>query len=197
MCCTWHFALPDTTKLPDMTWSPGFLRIASGSPVMRLSLTSMLPSTMTPSAQICLPVERIVISSRTISSMAISFSSPSRMTIALGAESRLNLSIVRFERIPWKIPTAQLPTMRIIKPKLPRIPTSKCAFIEPSFWNSNTVKNKRIIAKATKTKLKNVRIFSRSIWGIDLVLMVCSPLILPSATREATSSAVKPVSAFV
>jgi len=51
-CSTCAFALPDTTKLPDITLSPTFLSIASGSPVIRLSFTSTLPSTMKESAQI-------------------------------------------------------------------------------------------------------------------------------------------------
>ena len=157
---------------------------------MRLSLTSIVPSTIMPSAQICLPDERIVMSSMTISSMAISISSPSRTTFALGAERRDNLSIVRFERMPCTIPQMQLPMMRIIKPKLPKpamVKLVSTTVLPSTVLKLMNVKNTRITAKATKTKLKNVKMFSRRICGIDLVFMVCSPLILPSATRVATS----------
>ena len=51
-CSTCAFAVPDTTKLPDIISSPGFFWIASGSPVIRLSLTSIEPSTTIASAQI-------------------------------------------------------------------------------------------------------------------------------------------------
>jgi hypothetical protein len=52
---------------------------------------------------------------------------------------------------------------------------SKCAStvnFPSTVWKSRNVKKRSITAKATKTKLKKVRMFSRRICGIDFVLIV-------------------------
>ena len=119
---------------------------------------------------------------------AISVCSPSRITIVFGAEIRDKLSIVRFARNSWNMPTSALKIISIRKPKLPKI---------ARMFSPESMKKQINTASTMKTKLKNVTMFSRSICATLFVLTFWSPLTFPLVTRSCTSSAVSPFSLSV
>ena len=143
--------------------------------MIRLSFTSQSPSTAMQSEQTCLPADKIIISSRTISFTAIVCISPFLSTSALGAEIRASLSMALFERISWNIPIAVL---HMITPK------------NRQFLNEPTATTKA--ASIILIRLKNVRQLSLNICFTDLLGISKSPLTFPQAMRSFTSSAVSP-----
>ena len=176
MRITCAFALPLIRNEPDSISSPLCFTIGSLSPVIRLSFTSQSPSTAMQSEQTCLPADRIIISSRTISFTAIVCVSPFLSTSALGAEIRASLSMALFERISWNIPIAVL---HMITPK------------NRQFLNEPTATTKA--ASIMLIRLKNVRQLSLNICFTDLLGILKSPLTLPQEIRSFTCSAVSPV----
>ena len=175
MRITCAFAVPLIRNEPDSISSPLCFTIGSLSPVIRLSFTSQSPSTAMQSEQTCLPADKIIISSRTISFTGIVCISPFLSTSALGAEIRASLSMALFERISWNIPIAVL---HMITPK------------NRQFLNEPTATTKA--ASIMLIRLKNVRQLSLNICFTDLLGILKSPFTLPCAMRSLTSFEVSP-----
>ena len=175
MRITCAFAFPLIRNEPDNISSPLCFTIGSLSPVIRLSFTSQSPSTAMQSEQTCLPADKIIISSRTISFTAIVCISPFLSTSALGAEIRASLSMALFERISWNIPIAVL---HMITPK------------NRQFLNEPTATTKA--ASIMLIRLKNVRQLSLNICFTDLLGILKSPFTFPCAMRSLTSFEVSP-----
>ena len=79
------------------------------------SLTWTTPERTTASAVIWSPAEKTAMSSRTMWSVGTLISAPSRTTVPRGAASSFSLSMVRLERISWKMPMAVLATAMKMK----------------------------------------------------------------------------------
>lgn len=167
---------PATTKLPDITWSPGCLRTESGSPVSRDSSISRPSASVTSPSTITLsPMPSSTVSSSTISPTAICSTVPSRRTCGRASPISARLSRVFLARSSWMMPIAVLATMT--RPKRPS-------------WIGPTT---RMIANITPMiALKRVKTLARTISLAERLERTGTSLTSPRATRSATSAAVRP-----
>ncbi|OAH12126.1 hypothetical protein STSP_45870 [Streptomyces jeddahensis] len=96
---------PATTKLPDITGSPGFLTTGSASPVSSdSSISSPSASATAPSTTILSPGPISIRSPRTISEVLISADTPSRRTVGLASPINARESSVFLARSSWMMP---------------------------------------------------------------------------------------------
>lgn len=167
---------PATTKLPDITFSPGFLTTGSASPVSsdssisRPSLSRTSPSTMTLS-----PGPSSMTSPRTTSEVGISAALPSRRTVGLDSPMTARLSRVFLARSSWMMPMPVLATMT--KPNRPS-------------WIGPTI---RMITNSTPMMaLKRVKTFERTMSAVEREDRTGTSLTSPLDTRSATSAALRP-----
>ena len=100
---------------------------------------------------------------------------PSRVVGTFRAFISVSLSMVRLERISWKMPMAVLAMAMPRNSMSPKEPTSI-----------------RRTASTTKIRLKNVRHFSRMIWPSVLVGDSTGVLVRPLRCRSRTSCALSP-----
>lgn len=91
--------VPETTKLPEVSLSPGCLVILSASPVIKASLTSMLPETTLLSTRIWSPRDSTIRSPSTMSVAGIWRVLPFLTTAGFCSATRRILSIVFLARI--------------------------------------------------------------------------------------------------
>lgn len=168
---------PATTKLPDITGSPGRLSTGSASPVSsdssisRLSASATVPSTTTLS-----PGPSSTTSPRTISWVEISAATPSRRTVGFASPITARLSRVFLARHSWMMPMPVLAT--ITKPK--RLS-----------WIGAT--NSMITQSTPMIRLNRVKTLARTISVTEREDRTGTSLTSPRATRSATSAVVRPV----
>ncbi|CAM5693298.1 hypothetical protein SGRIM128S_04469 [Streptomyces griseomycini] len=103
---------PATTKLPDITASPGRLTTGSASPVSNDSSTSRFSAVVTvPSTTILSPWPRSMTSSMTISEALSVTHCPSRQTRGRLSPTIASWSRVRLARTSWTMPISVLARM--------------------------------------------------------------------------------------
>ncbi len=96
---------PATTKLPDMTWSPGCLTTGSASPVSSdSSISRPSASTHSPSTTILSPGPISMRSPSTISEVPTSAATPSLRTVGRASPITASESRVFFARSSWMMP---------------------------------------------------------------------------------------------
>lgn len=168
---------PATTKLPDMTWSPGCLTTGSASPVSRdSSISSPSASTHTPSTTALSPGPISMTSSSTISDVLIPTGFPSRRTVGRTSPIRARESRVFFARHSWMMPMPVL--ARITKP-------NRLSWIGAT--NSMITQSTPMIA------LNRVKTLARTMSARERLLRTGTSLTWPRAIRSATPAAVSPV----
>ena len=170
--------LPDTTKLPESSRSPGFLTISSASPVTSASLTRHSPAATTASAGIWSPGEKTAISSRTSWAASSSTVCPSRTARHFGAAMIFSPSTFFFTRRSCTMP------MNILQNTGPRnVKFSHCrtAITQP--------------ASRKNRKLKYVKTFFAMISRTDAPGDSTGALPQPPSSRSCACAALKPVSA--
>lgn len=96
---------PATTKLPDITWSPGCLTTGSASPVSSdSSISRPSVSTHSPSTTILSPGPISMTSPRTTSEVPTGAATPSRRTVGFASPMTARESRVFFARHSWMMP---------------------------------------------------------------------------------------------
>ncbi len=173
--------LPATTKLPDITVSPACFAIESASPVSRDSSTSrLLSSTMSPSTTICSPGPSSMMSSSTTSPGTRACVPNCLRTNGFACPTIASLSSVCLARSSWMMPIALL--AMISNPNRPLITDP----VDSTMTNSTP-----------RMALIRVKTLARTISETLRAARVGTSLVMPSATRWATSASVSPVATSV
>ncbi len=159
-----------------MTWSPGFFRTGSASPVSRDSSISRLSASPTaPSTTTLSPGPSSMTSPRTISEVEISAVLPSRRTLGLASPMTARPSRVFLARSSWMMP---MPVFAMItKPK--RLS-----------WIGATMS--MITQSTPMIALNRVKTLPRTMSTVEREERTGTSLTSPRATRSATSAVVSP-----
>ena len=139
MCSTFAVQVPETTKLPEISWSPGCLVMLSCSPVMKDSLTSTIPSSSTESNMIWLPSFRTIVSPTWTSSTGVLTSLPFFRTIGGLSEMRRSLSTMRLARISFTMPIIVLRKAMLINNMFLKLPTEATMMARITLTRLNSV----------------------------------------------------------
>ncbi|CAM5530079.1 hypothetical protein SFUMM280S_06978 [Streptomyces fumanus] len=167
---------PATTKLPDITWSPGRLTTGSASPVSSdSSISSPSASTHTPSTTALSPGPNSITSSSTISEVPTSVAVPSRRTRGRTSPIRASESRVCLARHSWKMPIQV--SARITNPN--RLS-----------WIGATIS--MITQSTPMIALNRVKTLASAMSTSDRLLRTGTSLTCPRATRSATSAVLSP-----
>lgn len=159
-----------------MTWSPGFFRTGSASPVSRDSSISRLSASPTdPSTTTLSPGPSSMTSPRTISEVEISAVLPSRRTLGLASPMTARPSSVFLARSSWMMP---IPVFAMItKPK--RLS-----------WIGATMS--MITQRTPMIALNRVKTLPRTMSVVEREERTGTSLTSPLATRSATSAVLSP-----
>ena len=168
---------PLTTKLPESSWSPGFLVTGSISPVSSDSSTSMPgPSVTSPSTMTRSPGPMRIQSPRTMSCGRSAASAPSRITRTGSSPSTARRSNVRLARSSWITPMPVFATMT-----------------RPNRASCGCPVTSTTAARAPTMALNLVSTFARTMSGTGLLVRLPVSFVSPAATRSATCALVSPL----